>query len=143
MGLNLLFLGVLLLPWVSALLVACFPKSLVSITLSGLFSAAVLYFLSSLGADYKIDYTWFQLGGQEINASFWANASAQLVLGLVALVSFCVQLFSKSYLKDDPSIGRYYLYLHLFVGSMTLLLLNTVNQTSLSPIHLVTECTKT
>jgi hypothetical protein len=46
MGLNLLFLGVLLLPWVSALLVACFPKSLVSITLSGLFSAAALYLLS-------------------------------------------------------------------------------------------------
>lgn len=58
-----------------------------------------------------------------MNASFWANTSAQLVLGLVALVSFCVQLFSKSYLKDDPSIGRYYVYLHLFVGSMTLLLL--------------------
>ncbi len=77
MGLNLLFLGVLLLPWVSALLVACFPKSLVSITLSGLFSAAALYFLTSVGADYKIAYTWFQLGGQEINASFWANASAQ------------------------------------------------------------------
>jgi NADH-quinone oxidoreductase subunit L len=123
MGLNLLFLGVLLLPWVSALLVACFPKSLVSITLSGLFSAAALYFLTSVGADYKIAYTWFQLGGQEINASFWANASSQLVLGLVAIVSFCVQLFSKSYLKEDPSIGRYYIYLHLFVGAMTLLLL--------------------
>ncbi len=123
MGLNLLFLGVLLLPWVSALLVACFPKSLVSISLSALFSTAALYFLSSVGADFKIAYNWFQLGGQEINASFWANTSAQLVLGLVAIVSFCVQLFSKSYLKEDPSIGRYYIYLHLFVGAMTLLLL--------------------
>ena len=123
MGLNLLFLGVLLLPWASALLVALFPKPLFSISLSAVFSVAALYFCTTAPVDFKIAYPWFNLGGQSLNASFWANASAQLVLGLVALVSFCVQLFSKSYLKDDPSIGRYYLYLHLFVGSMTFLLL--------------------
>ena len=123
MGLNLLFLGVLLLPWASALLVALFPKPLFSISLSAVFSVAALYFCTTAPVDFKIAYTWFNLGGQPLNASFWANASAQLVLGLVAIVSFCVQLFSKSYLKDDPSIGRYYVYLHLFVGSMTLLLL--------------------
>ena len=123
MGLNLLFLGVLLLPWASALLVALFPKPLFSISLSAIFSVAALYFCTTAPVDFKIAYPWFNLGGQQLNASFWANASAQLVLGLVALVSFCVQLFSKSYLKDDPSISRYYLYLHLFVGSMTLLLL--------------------
>ena len=123
MGLNLLFLGVLLLPWVSALLVAIFPKPILSISLSALFSLSAILFLFNSTVNYKIAYTWFQLGGQEINASFWANTSAQLVLGLVAFVSFCVQLFSKSYLAKDPSIGRYYLYLHLFVGAMTLLVL--------------------
>jgi NADH-quinone oxidoreductase subunit L len=123
MGLNLLFLGVLLLPWASALLVAIFPKPILSISLSALFSATALYFLSNVGNNFKIAHTWFHLGGQEFNASFWANTSAQLVLGLVAIVSFCVQLFSKSYLAKDPSIGRYYVYLHLFVGSMTLLVL--------------------
>ncbi|MFM6943443.1 MAG: NADH-quinone oxidoreductase subunit L [Aquirufa sp.] len=123
MGLNLLFLGVLLLPWASALLVALFPKPVFSISLSGVFSLLVIAFLSNATSNFKIAYTWFSLGGQEMNASFWANAPAQLVLGLVAIVSFCVQLFSKSYLKNDPSIGRYYLYLHLFVGSMALLLL--------------------
>lgn len=122
MGLNLLFLGVLLLPWASALLVAIFPKPILSISLSALFSLSAILFLFNSTVNYKIAYTWFQLGGQEINASFWANTSAQLVLGLVAFVSFCVQLFSKSYLAKDPSIGRYYVYLHLFVGSMTLLL---------------------
>ena len=123
MGLNLLFLGVLLLPWASALLVALFPKPLFSISLSAVFSIAALYFCNTAPLDFKIAYPWFNLGGQPLNLSFWANTSAQLVLGLVAIVSFCVQLFSKSYLKGDPSIGRYYLYLHLFVGSMTLLLL--------------------
>ena len=123
MGLNLLFLGVLLLPWASALLVALFPKPLFSISLSAAFSIAALYFFNTALFDFKIAYPWFNLGGQPLNLSFWANTSAQLVLGLVAIVSFCVQLFSKSYLKGDPSIGRYYLYLHLFVGSMTLLLL--------------------
>ena len=123
MGLNLLFLGVLLLPWASALWVALFPKPLFSISLSAAFSIAALYFCNTAPLEFKIAYPWFNLGGQPLNLSFWANTSAQLVLGLVAIVSFCVQLFSKSYLKDDPSIGRYYLYLHLFVGSMTLLLL--------------------
>ena len=123
MGLNLLFLGVLLLPWASALLVALFPKPLFSISLSAIFSLSAIAFLLNSTANFKITYAWFQLGGQEINASFWANTPAQLILGLVALVSFCVQLFSKSYLAKDPSIGRYYVYLHLFVGSMTLLLL--------------------
>ncbi|MHA8073860.1 NADH-quinone oxidoreductase subunit 5 family protein [Aquirufa sp. HETE-40SA] len=122
MGLNLLFLGVLLLPWASALLVALFPKPLFSISLSAVFSLLVIFFCAQASVDFKIAYIWFQLGGKEINASFWANASSQLVLGLVAIVSFCVQLFSKKYLKDDPSLGRYYVYLHLFVGSMTLLL---------------------
>lgn len=123
MGLNLLFLGVLLLPWASALLVALFPKPLFSISLSAIFSLIAIAFLLNSTVNFKIAYTWFSLGNQDMNASFWANTSAQLILGLVALVSFCVQLFSKSYLKDDPSIGRYYVYLHLFVGSMTLLLL--------------------
>ena len=122
MGLNLLFLGVLLLPWASALLVAIFPKPLFSISLSAIFSLAAIYFCTQAAVDFKIAYLWFNLGGQEINASFWANASAQLVLGLVAIISLCVQIFSASYLAKDPSIGRYYLYLHLFVGSMTLLL---------------------
>lgn len=123
MGLNLLFLGVLLLPWASALLVALFPKPLFSITLSAVFSLSAIAFLFTSTVNFKIAYAWFELGGQELNASFWANTPAQLILGLVALVSFCVQLFSKSYLAKDPSIGRYYVYLHLFVGSMTLLLL--------------------
>ncbi len=123
MGLNLLFLGVLLLPWASALLVALFPKPLFSISLSAIFSLLAISFLFTSTVNFKITYTWFSLGNQEMNASFWANTSAQLVLGLVALVSFCVQLFSKSYLKEDPSIGRYYIYLHLFVGAMTLLVL--------------------
>ena len=123
MGLNLLFLGVLLLPWASALFMAIFPKPLFSISLSAIFSLAAIYFCLNASLNFKIAYSWFILGGQEMNASFWANASAQLVLGLVAIVSFCVQLFSKSYLKEEPSIGRYYIYLHLFVGAMTLLLL--------------------
>jgi NADH-quinone oxidoreductase subunit L len=103
--------------------VALFPKPLFSISLSAIFSLLAIYFCTQASVDFKITYPWFNLGGKEMNASFWANASAQLVLGLVAIVSFCVQLFSKKYLKDDTSIGRYYVYLHLFVGSMTLLVL--------------------
>jgi NADH-quinone oxidoreductase subunit L len=68
-------------------------------------------------------YPWFTLGGNAVVASFWVTKSAQLLLLLVSIVALFVQIFSKSYLAEDPKIGRYYCYLHLFIGSMTLLVL--------------------
>jgi NADH-quinone oxidoreductase subunit L len=119
-----IFLVLLILPWLSAGLIALLPKKFqanISILLAGIFT----YFAFKVGhlPEGIISYPWFSLGGKAIEASFWLTKSAQLLLLLVSIVALFVQIFSKSYLADDPKIGRYYSYLHLFIGSMTLLVL--------------------
>ncbi len=119
-----IFLALLILPWLSAGLVAWLPKKIQvngSILLAGLFT----YLAFQVGHQPAgiISFPWFSLGGKAIEASFWVTKSAQLLLLLVSIVALFVQIFSKSYLANDPKIGRYYSYLHLFIGSMTLLVL--------------------
>ena len=119
-----IFLALLAIPWLSALVIALIPKNIqanTSIILAGIFT----YLAFKIGhiPEQIIAYPWFTLGGKSIEASFWINAHAQLVLLLVSIVAIFVQIFSKSYLAKDPNIGRYYSYLHLFIGSMTLLIL--------------------
>jgi NADH-quinone oxidoreductase subunit L len=119
-----IFLALLAIPWLSALAIAVIPKKIqvnTSIVLAGIFT----YLAFKIGhiPEQIIAYPWFTLGGKSIEASFWINSSAQLLLLLVSVVALFVQIFSKSYLAKDPHIGRYYCYLHLFIGSMTLLVL--------------------
>lgn len=72
---------------------------------------------------YKLQLHWFHLGNKTINASFFVNATSKAMLCLVGLVSLMVQIFSKSYMRLDKHINRYYLFLQLFVGSMIGLIL--------------------
>ncbi|WP_459470248.1 NADH-quinone oxidoreductase subunit 5 family protein [Aquirufa beregesia] len=129
MGLTPLFIGLLLFPWISAMLIAVFsriPKSFLStfsILLSFIQFIGLIYFIFQLqGNHLAIHLNWFSLGDSEFRASFEANPSAQLVSLLVALVAFLVQIFSSSYLQDEPKLARYYLYLHLFAAAMYALL---------------------
>lgn len=119
-----IFLALLIVPWLSALAIAVIPQKIqanTSIILSGIFTY-LAFKIGHIPAQI-ITYPWFTLGGKSIEASFWINSSAQLLLLLVSVVALFVQIFSKSYLAKDPQIGRYFSYLHLFIGSMTLLVL--------------------
>ncbi|MHA8098981.1 NADH-quinone oxidoreductase subunit 5 family protein [Aquirufa aurantiipilula] len=125
MGLTPLFIGLLLFPWISAMLIAIIsniPKSLIatfSILLSLVQFIGLAYFVfQSNGNQASIHIDWFTLGDTVFRASFEASSSAQLVALLVALVAFFVQIFSSSYLKDEANLARYYLYLHLFAAAM-------------------------
>ncbi|WP_406749686.1 NADH-quinone oxidoreductase subunit 5 family protein [Aquirufa salirivi] len=83
----------------------------------------LIYFIFQLqGNHHAIHLTWFSLGDTVFRASFEASSSSQLVALLVAIVAFFVQIFSSSYLKDEPNLARYYLYLHLFAAAMYALL---------------------
>jgi NADH-quinone oxidoreductase subunit L len=119
-----IFVVLLLLPWLSALVVTLAPTKIqahLSIILASIFT----YLAFKIGhiPEQLIAYPWFTLGGKTIQASFWINSPAQLLLLLVGLVALFVHIFSKSYLAKEPNIGRYYSYLHLFIGSMSLLIL--------------------
>ncbi len=124
MPVQTIFLALLALPWLSALAIALLPKKIqatVSIVLAGIFT--YLAFQVGHQPEGSISYPWFNLGGKTISAHFWLTKSAQLLLLLVSIVALFVQIFSKSYLAEDPKVGRYYTYLHLFIGSMSLLVL--------------------
>jgi len=43
---------------------------------------------------------------------------------IVTIISFCVQIYSIEYLKDDPHRTRFHLYLHLFTFFMLMLVLS-------------------
>lgn len=129
MGLTPLFIGLLLFPWISAMLIAAFSKILTrllssfSILLSFIQFIGLIYFIYQLqGNPHAIHLPWFSLGDSVFRASFEASSSSQIVAILVATVAFFVQLFSSSYLKDEPHLARYYLYLHLFAAAMYALL---------------------
>ncbi|MBP6054771.1 MAG: hypothetical protein KA527_03955 [Cytophagaceae bacterium] len=124
MPVQTIFLALLILPWLSAGLIALLPKKVqvnTSIVLAGIFT--YLAFKVGHMPENITSYPWFDLGGKAIAASFWVTKSAQLLLLLVSIVALFVQIFSKSYLAEDANIGRYYSYLHVFIGSMTLLVL--------------------
>lgn len=128
MEINFQFIGLLLLPWISALLVGLFAQKAkkyiasISISLSFLFAIAVLYFINDLsGQNLKIGYPWITMGHETYLASFWVNSSAKLIAILVSIVGLLVQVFSKSYMEKESNLGRYYAYLHAFVGAMVCL----------------------
>ena len=125
MNFEFLLLGLVCLPWLSAVLVAWAPKKnqvLLSIACASLFFCISLGTI--LGPDLQTRYAWFTVGGHAFSLAFWANAPAKMLLLLVSIVGLFVQIFSSSYMAHEKQVGRYYTYLHLFVGAMTLLILS-------------------
>ncbi len=130
MGLSIQFIGLLIIPWIATIFIALIPTHFKKIipNLSILFSGFLLLnFVSILytlkGQTLRISYPWFSMNRIDFSASFWVNSASQLVSLLVVVVSFLVQLYSKSYLSNELNLRRYYIYLHLFVGSMMCLIL--------------------
>jgi len=122
---NFQFIGLLLLPWISALMVGISAHKAknhlasISISLSFVFTIIVGYFIYDLsGQNLKIGYPWIAMGQKTYLASFWVNSSAKLLALLVSIVGLVVQIFSKSYMEKEANLGRYYMYLHAFVGAM-------------------------
>jgi len=69
---------------------------------------------------------WLPSGGNPpILLGVHVDGVSVAMLGVVALVALCVQVFSYGYLHDEPapSFGRYYTYQSLFLFSMLLLVL--------------------
>lgn len=61
---------------------------------------------------------WATLSGVTFGLSFRLDALTGLMLVLVHFVALLVQVYSLSYLHDEPKQSRYFAYLQLFVGAM-------------------------
>ena len=99
------------------------PGAFVSIACAiGSLVAAVLSWQQHMGgAVSRQVWEWLPVSGQTLmTVGILADADSSVMLCLVALVACLVQVYSLSYLSDEPppSFGRYYTYQSLFAFSM-------------------------
>jgi NADH-quinone oxidoreductase subunit L len=99
------------------------PAAFVSIACAvGSLVAAVLAWQQHMGgAVSRLVWEWLPSQGQALTTvGILADSDSTVMLSLVALVACLVQVYSLSYLSDEPapSFGRYYTYQSLFAFSM-------------------------
>jgi NADH-quinone oxidoreductase subunit L len=61
---------------------------------------------------------WIEIFNLKINWTFRFDNLTKAMLFPVILISLLVQIFSYSYMEEDPHKIRYYLYLNLFTYQM-------------------------
>jgi NADH-quinone oxidoreductase subunit L len=111
-------------PLASAGFTACFLRrrgaaaAALSVGVAGLVLAGALY-LSFSGVRFEIAKEWLSLGGLVVSFGFKFDDLAALMLVIVALVGFCVHVFSLGYMSEDAAKARYFAGLSVFMFSMT------------------------
>ena len=68
-------------------------------------------------------YSWIAVGGLHIDLAFLADPLSITMCLFVTGVAFLIHVFSIGYMHGDPKFSKFFLYLNLFVLSMTLLVL--------------------
>ncbi|MGD9796671.1 MAG: NADH-quinone oxidoreductase subunit L [Acidimicrobiia bacterium] len=72
-------------------------------------------------APVERSWTWFELGGRQIEVGTHADGVAVVLLFTVALISFLVHVFSTNYMHDDRRFTHYFAALSLFTTGMYVL----------------------
>ena len=120
---GLISLLVILLPLFSFLLILAGRKgkgadlALINSSLSFMLS---VYLFSFIWNKQPINYQipWFLIGNIEFKAGVLLNNLSVLMITLVSGISVLVHIYSRTYMKDDLNIHRYWAYLGLFCFSM-------------------------
>ena len=89
----------------------------VLLTSLGLLLSVVLV-MNAAGQPLIVRADWATLSGVSFGISFQFDTLTALMLVLVHFVALLVQIYSLSYLHDEPKLGRYFAYLQLFIGAM-------------------------
>ena len=119
---NILVAALLGLPFAGSLLLALASRRVsgtvaILLTITGLIISSLLALkLPEQGVSIQAD--WATLSGLAFPIRFGVDALAALMLVLVHFVALLVQIYSLSYLHDEPKLSRYFAYLQLFVGAM-------------------------
>jgi NADH-quinone oxidoreductase subunit L len=88
---------------------------------AGSLAAAITAWRTHDTGGTRLVWDWLQSQGRPLaTIGVLADETSTVMLVLVALVAFLVQLYSVSYLSEEPprSLGRYYTYQSLFAFSM-------------------------
>jgi NADH-quinone oxidoreductase subunit L len=111
-------------PLTSAGLTACFLRrrgraaAALSVGVAGLILAGALR-LALSGARFEAGREWLRLGELVVSFGFKFDDLAALMLVIVAIVGFCVHVFSLGYMSGDAGKARYFAGLSVFMFSMT------------------------
>ena len=87
----------------------------------GVFWYVLTGFLSSGGGTYQLQ--WFTVGDVTLSWGIIVDELSIVMLGLVTLVALAVQVYSLSYMKDEPAFGWYFAVHSLFAAAMLTLVL--------------------
>ncbi|MBL1407815.1 NADH-quinone oxidoreductase subunit 5 family protein [Sphingobacterium faecale] len=116
---------VVLLPFMAFLIQAIRGKkstsgifSLVAIALSALLSGIFVFAEVWNNMPMHHTYDWFRIGDKTFTIGILLNNLTVLMLFIVSIVALPVHIYSRAYMKGDPGIHRYWMYLSLFCFAM-------------------------
>ena len=85
----------------------------------GAVSAAASIALLMMGPQSApLTWTWITAGGADVGFGFLLDGPPLLMGVVVAVIAFCIQVYSLAYMATDPAKGRYFAFLSLFAWSM-------------------------
>jgi NADH-quinone oxidoreductase subunit L len=102
---------------------------LATLLVTGSFVATVVAFLELLDREEEARqatqtlFTWVPSGALEVKVGLLADPLSLTMALFVTGVSALIHLYSVGYMRGDPGYSRFFLYLNLFVFSMTTLVL--------------------
>ena len=73
---------------------------------------------NDVSTDVYPSQSWLSLGGMEISIGIILDPLTAIMLVIVTSVSLMVQIYSTSYMENDPGYSRYFAYMSLFTASM-------------------------
>lgn len=119
----LLSILLILMPFLSFILIIFGKKGRGGIlALANIFISFILsvYLATLIWNKEPIHYqlNWFLIGEVQFKAGILLNTLSLLMISLVSGISVLVHIYSRSYMKNDPNIHRYWAYLGLFCFSM-------------------------
>lgn len=92
--------------------------ALASIILSSLFSVAFVFIEIWRSEPISSNYSWFTIGTHNFTIGILLNNLTVLMQLNVCVIALPVHIYSRSYMKGDPGIHRYWMYLSLFCFAM-------------------------
>ncbi len=124
--------SLLLLPLLASGIIALFlrrqGKLAVGVSLlSATFCVAqAVYLLAMLPAEgLEASFRWFSMGALTVEMGFLLNATSAVLLFVVTVVGLLIHVFAVEYSKGDPSRGRFFGGLSIFMFSMTGIVLSS------------------
>ncbi len=101
-----------------------------SVAAAFMLSLRCFYSLHALSAESNFDpaisktvYTWAVSGMFQFDVAFYLDPLSAVMLLIVTGVGLMIHIYSVGYMSEEPSVGRYFAYLNLFMFSMLCLIL--------------------